>query len=99
MTLTPIQRSRIEAVIQGLQALLEEDKPQPIVDTSTDFVAVEETMARLGLTWQSPRVVAFVTKINARENKPADKRYLSPYAIAALKAKLEAAECIRPGGT
>ena len=72
-----------------------EEKPLPIVDVSTDFVAIEQIMERLGLTWESPRVVAFVEKVNAHEGKPADKRYLSPYAIAALKKKLEAIGDIR----
>ena len=87
--LTPTERSHIEATIRLLQRMLE-DNPEPIVDVSTDFVAIEQTMERLGLNWESPRVVAFVTAVNAREGKPSDKRYLSPYAIATLKTKLEA---------
>lgn len=103
MTLNTKERARIEAAINELKAILaEDDKPKtyaqqtngvlsPVVDVSEDWVAIEIAMQVLGLTWQSPRILAYLDACAKRSGKPVDKRYLSADAIATLRKNLEGA--------
>lgn len=93
MPLSPKQRSLIENTIAQLQEILREDSlpKAPIVDCSDDWVAIEGAMAQLGLTWDSPRITAYLEAASKRSGKPAGKKYLSVEAIKALRDKLEGA--------